>query len=615
MAEHNSKQKQHTNTPDTGKKQGAKPGGKESPLWEVYDMAQNTPDMLNQKQIMQLQRSIGNQATGQLLRRQTATAPAPPAKKSSVTVATVVGDDAADGDMAMEADGDMAIQRDTATVKTKFGGGGSRRVFSSGGQEMGRLPGGSKIEVDLDNKATIEGNECVAIKEVISVASKGDAVQTADDFEGYFIKSKNIKVANPEDNAKVAEQLKSYDPEAEPELEAEPVKTNKVGDFGNMGTAKNMGMNAYTAKGGADAGTELATGTSVSDKLEEAASEKFSSALNAAGSKLSKALEGVASDSGNGGDPGVLDALAETLSNIFSEIGTVLGVVADFASVIGGAIFKVGKSFMDMRGKYKKWQTFNETAKTTFSYLVANEDENTDETSQLVKQKGVGKVATYAAGKTFRAFLTHIFRFTATVGQAISDIVSLFTAGAGQVAKLGITLVKAGEKALRWVKGIYKFAKGTRGENRALNANELVTMAQEKDEEALQLLLDLKLTNNTWMIKLAAKLGEVYMPGNPDDSFIDKKKNAAITAASKKATAKANKVKSASQGMGDDGLMGKAKGKLQDQFIENVDDKTKDILLTQPTTTEEMFHYLGALKTVDQFDDYSKAVAGSMASQ
>ncbi|MEM6527664.1 MAG: hypothetical protein AAF653_05180, partial [Chloroflexota bacterium] len=133
MAEHNSKQKQQTQTPDAGKKQGAKPAGQESPLWEVYDMAQNTPDMLNQKQIMQLQRSIGNHATGQLLHRQTATAPAPPAKKSSVMVATVVGDDAADGDMAVEADGDMTIQRDTATVKTKFGGGGMRGLYSKDG--------------------------------------------------------------------------------------------------------------------------------------------------------------------------------------------------------------------------------------------------------------------------------------------------------------------------------------------------------------------------------------------------------------------------------------------------------------------------------------------------
>lgn len=321
----------------------------------------------------------------------------------------------------------------------------------------------------------------------------------------------------------------------------------------------------------------------------------------------------------------IKDAVNANFGVVIEAIGKVKDVleqIAKYGVPIVSTVFSVVSSAYSVYTGWTTYKAFDIASKEAQEILEANEDDTDDLDAPLLKDKSTKKSSKYAAAKTWRAFLSKIFSFATTLGKGLSQIASLFTGGLTEIGEIGFGLLQAAKTGMDWLKALYKIAKGTKGKNRALHANTIMESADQGNQQALKLLLDLGLTGDIWMLKLAAKMGVEYDPTYKDytevlgSSFLGKGKNKFMKFASSKATKKANQVEQVGKDLAP--YQGKiptelAK-KIKSQFIKT-NKETALALLIEPRTTEEMHAYLKNLKEVGMYQDFSKELMTLMKSK
>lgn len=194
---------------------------------------------------------------------------------------------------------------------------------------------------------------------------------------------------------------------------------------------------------------------------------------------------------------GLLEKATEVLNNSLGD--STVSTVTEFIPLVKQAL-KVANDVRTTRTKYLQWKIFDHSAQDLKEF-VANEIETDSETVPLlqgIQTSEVGEASSYAAAKTWRGFLTQLFRLVMDVGRLIGDVVALFTAGVGELISLSLALVKGAEKAFRNLKGFWKWLTGQRGKNREHYANTVVNSAIKGEDDALQLMVGLNLFGGKW---------------------------------------------------------------------------------------------------------------------
>lgn len=391
------------------------------------------------------------------------------------------------------------------------------------------------------------------------------------------------------------------------------IKTGKTGHTGKFGQVKDTGKVGYSAYSTAKKSKKFAKGVKTGnwdDKIDEKEQSVLAKAFDATGSKLTDQLKEVGSNS----------AISDTFFGALTNAQALFDKIADIASKgipIIGAIIKIGYAAKEAWGGWKTYSAWKGAAKEAIEALQPNTDEDTTEKSPLLKDMGGKQSATYAQAKSLRALVSKIFGFAIAVAKGIGEIAGLFTAGLGNLIQLSASLTSAAATGGRWLKALYKMAKDTKGKNREKHANIVMEAADAGDETMLKTLLDLDITGDVWMIKLAAKLGVKYDPKTDGDGWFARKKGKLIKKASKTATKAASGAKQLGKELepysGKLAQMGSKE--IKKQFIEGASEKTMEVLLNKPKSTDDMHNYLQELKVVDQYGDFSKEVMGKMKSK
>lgn len=103
--------------------------------------------------------------------------------------------------------------------------------------------------------------------------------------------------------------------------------------------------------------------------------------------------------------------------------------------------------------------------------------------------------AMYAVNKVARAVMGAIVDFVISLGQVIVRIITLLSGGVSafvtEAIDLSLGLIKAGKVLTQKAKGFYKWIRGKRGANRNLNAKKVYDAAIQGDHPALMLLVNL----------------------------------------------------------------------------------------------------------------------------
>jgi|GEM_PF-4639768 len=121
----------------------------------------------------------------------------------------------------------------------------------------------------------------------------------------------------------------------------------------------------------------------------------------------------------------------------------------------------------------------------------AKDAAQTDEDKRRVR---LGSIAQYGYKKTFRSLLIAISKLISTAVTWLMGIITVLTGGVGIVFTGAVAAATAIGNSLRIfaqkTKGLIKLAMGKRGKQRSLNARELLIMAMEGDDDAIQMIWD-----------------------------------------------------------------------------------------------------------------------------
>jgi hypothetical protein len=157
-----------------------------------------------------------------------------------------------------------------------------------------------------------------------------------------------------------------------------------------------------------------------------------------------------------------------------------LGVVTGAAGLVSASI-----TLHDKRTKNEAYKAHNP------SMEKPTKESNKD-------PKNVEDIARYAFEKNIRAMAEawlNVFQALVTVASGVLTIIGAAVGGVGAVVGLALGAANIGVKALRgaarWGKALFKIGRGTRGKNRATNAEKLVQLATAGDEEAAEMLLQM----------------------------------------------------------------------------------------------------------------------------
>jgi|GEM_PF-3316070 len=411
------------------------------------------------------------------------------------------------------------------------------------------------------------------------------------------------------------------------------IKVDDWGEDSKFGKVKNRGMIGYNAYKADNTVSELTKGHGVQDYVGKGVKGTVKGIDNLLDhgkfkqkpddskgsvwwSALKDALKSVTSAIKEG-----LKASTEFLAPVMEAIGKVADVLQEIAKYGVPFVSTIMSAVVGAYNAYSSWYTykaFDVTAKEAQELLEANEDENTDENSQLLKDKSSKKSATYAAAKTWRAFWSKLTSFALTLGKGVSEIATLFTGGASEIAALGFQLAKSAQTGVGYAKALYKHLKGTKGVNRSKHANQIMDNADSGNEDSLKLLVSLGLTGDLWMVKLAAKLQVKYDPTYKDytevlySRYLGQKKDGLVSWGSDKTNKLGSFAKDKTSNE-DSKIPKKLRKLIQSQFIET-DKQTALALMIEPRTPEEMHMYLQNLKEVGMYKDFAKEVMAKMKS-
>ena len=167
-------------------------GDKLSPLGEASHIVQNLGDHIRPADVMRLQRTLGNQATANLLKRSPALLPRLPAAPKIST----------------STEADTAVQRKTMIVKTGMISAGTHRVYGSTGNIIATVKGGEHLEIDDATSVMIKGGSAYKLVTELSAPKfkpTGRGFGLSEDGN-YYIKSTNLTALNePEAEAEGGE--------------------------------------------------------------------------------------------------------------------------------------------------------------------------------------------------------------------------------------------------------------------------------------------------------------------------------------------------------------------------------------------------------------------------
>ncbi|MEO0562245.1 MAG: hypothetical protein AAF125_09025, partial [Chloroflexota bacterium] len=185
-----------------------------------------------------------------------------------------------------------------------------------------------------------------------------------------------------------------------------------------------------------------------------------------------------------------------------TSVSDIWGLAVDtFWGVLGtiSAVFPLGKATYDaaylMRNRQsvyaKQMKKSGFTKDTDPKQAEKAAERGTDAEKNRVK---LGKIAQYAHAKSFRGYVQAIFKFVSIATTWLMGLITVLTGGAGIIftggvaaaASIGNSMRILGNKA----RGIYKFFRGKRGKNRKVNARELLVMAMNGDDDAIQTIWD-----------------------------------------------------------------------------------------------------------------------------
>jgi len=174
------------------------------------------------------------------------------------------------------------------------------------------------------------------------------------------------------------------------------------------------------------------------------------------------------------------DGIGELLKTTFNAFEKTLNMIIGFVWLPLLIGYEVVKAF-----HYHKRR--RDGFKTRMDALEGKNDK-TKEESKLYN------VAKYGYKKTRRAFATSMAKIALRVVRMISLIITVLTGGTtaavtGAIAAIS-AIVESSETLYRKVKGLIKIGLGTRGKNRQKNAEELVKLAKNGNVDAAQTILD-----------------------------------------------------------------------------------------------------------------------------
>lgn len=434
---------------------------------DIAKMASGDSPPLKPKNVLQLQRKLGNQATMKIIARKQPTVSKssdgalPFAGLKMVSKSTIQrdpldggggGDDDAKADSDEKQDPDTAVELDGGDSEVKQESDEIDQTISEAQQLQGSIPDASQKDFTGQNQESKPSTESQAV----------DITDEDDDDDDY-----GVQVITPMD---------TDDDMDTPDASAPPVQNTvikqKQKHKQKQGTHIKGHHLASEGVGAAIGQTVVDVGRNTSTTVEAA---EAGVAIKSA-SSLKDALEGITDTS--------TDAGSEGISGLLGKIGTFFDVppmnvilpVASLVYRIYAAVIKHKhmKAFKGLMGAHK-----GDVSKAKKS-------------STALKDKGT--IGAYGYAKTKRGFWLRVIKAAITVGQVIARLVTVLSGGTAALvseavataASLSNGIIKVGQS----LKGIYKMIMGKRGKRRVEGANWIVDAALDGDAEMLQFMLD-----------------------------------------------------------------------------------------------------------------------------
>jgi len=297
-------------------------------------------------------------------------------------------------------------------------------------------------------------------------------------------------------------------------------KGGSTGKFEDLGKFGKVGYDSYKI---GDVGSK-GFGNSVNENMDDVQSSKaeMSDAVKGFGPKMKSAMQETKSaaegttglEDSDVGAIGVSGGVSKAGEVLKPMIGAITSTAGPFLTIIGavlGGVFKIYNGVNDTIKAKTVYSALNAKAKELVD-KIANEDENSNETTSLLQSQStdVGEFAAYGKAKVLRRFIGKAFDTAIAIGQFISQILAYFTGPVAAIfggIELALGLVKAAKNISTKIKGLFKAIFGKRGKNREKNANFIVEKAIGGDEDAINTLLGMGAFGDSWMEALQAATG------------------------------------------------------------------------------------------------------------
>jgi hypothetical protein len=437
------------------------------------------------KRMMMLQRTLGNQATMQVINRKTpkTTLPSGFAQRSSV------------------------IQRDEKD------GGNSAPVQDDQGQEQQEEqvedPQSDPEVAEQDAELDTIPPEAAEVEAIVSSAQGGDGDNTqqeqqsqggddsqqqdqgqdAADDQGQTVFHGQVGPAAPSSGATVSTSVDDGpdDDDSGASYQAQPATTTIKKD------KKAKGNSHYTPNrlGGGNIVTGVIQSGVAASKAAEIGIDTTTAAY------LIKEGSWIKSSTPNSVDVASDDSASSVLDRM-SSVGEYLN--APPLNIILPVPTLLQRAYLAYM-KYKHFKAFKDLADAAGGIDKAS-----------LKQKGGGadrqKISTYGYYKTRRGLWSRVAKAIMSLGQIVARVVTIASGlTAGMVSEgvdLALALSQSVMKLSESIKGLIKIILNKRGKHRAMVANRIVDIALSGDQDMLKFMVNSEALSKTWFAKISA---------------------------------------------------------------------------------------------------------------
>ncbi len=290
---------------------------------------------------------------------------------------------------------------------------------------------------------------------------------------------------------------------------ATPDWLTKTGDSGDLETSMTRSKYTYagynTVKAGirsdylADAGPEGFNTEDYNASDDVVSPGSIRKGVSSVGKAAVHGAREAMGGGSSGGNPGKATEIFQTAKG-FAETSAKAVNTGDWM----GWVFRGLQSIVSAITPFVIFATFLKTITGVIDKIIDYRAvKATFERMQVKKEAGalaptdeaVYNSAKYAVPKVKRGVLERFAFFVGDLAKLILHIITLVSGGASfmatEAAALAITLAQSAKKLVNGIKGAFKAITGTRGKNRSKNAKALVDAAFERQPEALTLLREL----------------------------------------------------------------------------------------------------------------------------